>query len=102
MCHSNAQRFMQTNSYKVHRTKYTDSYKVHKIKCTPYKVFETKCIFSFKVHKIPRFFRDMEESSMSSSHHLFHGTGRSPLYRVVLHRSDICLQGLQAPPTEPI
>ena len=32
----------------------------------------------------------------------FHGARRSLLYRDILHESDICLQGLQAPPTKPI
>ena len=54
------------------------------------------------VGSFARLLRDLEESSMSSSRRLFHGIGRSPLYRVVLHGSDICLQGLQAPPTKPI
>ena len=54
------------------------------------------------VGSFARLLRDLEESPMSSSRHLFYGVGQSPLYRVVLHGSDICLEGLRAPPTEPI
>ena len=45
---------------------------------------------------------DLVDSPMSSSRHFFHGVGRSPLYRVVLHGSDIYLQGLRVAPIEPI
>lgn len=37
----------------------------------------------------------------SSSHRLFHGVGWSPLCCIVLHGSEICLQGLCAPPIDP-
>ena len=49
-----------------------------------------------------RLLRDLEESPMSSSQEFFHGVGQSPLYCVVLHESEICLEGLRPPPTEPI
>ena len=39
---------------------------------------------------------------MFSSCEFFHGAGQSPLCHVVLYGSDICLQGLPTPPTEPI
>ena len=48
-----------------------------------------------------RLLRDLEESPMSSSRRLFQDDGRSPLYRVILHGSEICLEGLRAPPTKP-
>jgi hypothetical protein len=54
------------------------------------------------VGSFARFLRDLEEPPMSSSQHFFHGYGRAPLYRVVFHGSEICLQGLRAPSTEPI
>ena len=50
------------------------------------------------VGSFARLLRDLEESPMSSSHRLFHCVGRSLLYRVVLHGSEVCLQGLRAPP----
>ena len=52
------------------------------------------------VDSFARPLRDLEESPMSSSHYFFHGTERSPLYRIVLHGSDIYLKGLQAPSTK--
>ena len=41
------------------------------------------------VGSFARLFRNLEEPPMSSSRRLFEGTGRSPLYRIVLHGSDI-------------
>jgi hypothetical protein len=54
------------------------------------------------VGSFARLLRDLEESPISSSRRLFHGAGRSPLYRAVLHGSEICLEGLRAPPMDPI
>ena len=54
------------------------------------------------VGSFARLLRDLEDPPLSSSRRLFHGSGRSPLYRAVLRGSEICLQGLRAPPMEPI
>jgi hypothetical protein len=54
------------------------------------------------VGSFARLLRDLEEPPKSSSRQLFHGSGRSPFYRAVLHGSDVYLQGLRPPPTEPV
>ena len=54
------------------------------------------------VDSFARLLRNLDDPSMSSSHHLFHSVGHSPLYHVVLHRSEICIQGLCASPINPI
>ena len=54
------------------------------------------------VGSFARFLRDLEDPPMSSFRRLFHDVERSPLYRVVFHGNEICLQGLRAPSTEPI
>ena len=56
-------------------------------------------------HTVVSFVRllcDLEQAPVSSFCELFHGAGRSPLYHVVIYVSDICLQWLTTPPTEPI
>jgi hypothetical protein len=52
------------------------------------------------VGSFARLLRNLEESPISSSRRLFDGSGRSPLYRAILHGSDICVEGLRAPPAE--
>jgi hypothetical protein len=52
------------------------------------------------VGSFAKLLRDLEEPPISSSQRLFHGSGRAPLYRVVLNGSEICLEGLRPPHTE--
>ena len=54
------------------------------------------------VGSFARLLRDLEAPPASSTRRLFHGAGRSPLYRAVLHGSETCVDGLGAPPSDPV